>query len=110
MAGGVTALEPSGRLRRQRETRPVSVARKTELLPKIPAQSLALRNRFPARLQMIPYWKTRLTVPHVFHLFAICGFAEVFHLTRRRTQQQYFCGRGDTPHVPQLEQLFAATV
>jgi hypothetical protein len=41
---------------------------------------------------------------------AICGFAEVFHLTRRRAQQQYFCGGEDTPHVPQLEQLFAATV
>jgi methyltransferase (TIGR00027 family) len=55
-------------------------------------------------------WKTRLAVPDVFRLFALCGFTEVFHLTRRRAHQQYYCGRGDLPHVPQLEQLFAAIV
>jgi methyltransferase (TIGR00027 family) len=55
-------------------------------------------------------WKTRLAVPRVFRLLGGCGFAEVFHLTRQRAQQQYFFGTGDTPNVPQLEQLFAATV
>jgi methyltransferase (TIGR00027 family) len=70
----------------------------------------AAHERVPVAARSGEPWKTRLTVPHIFGLLAICGFAEVFHLTRRRAQQQYFGGRGDTPHVPQLEQLFAATI
>jgi methyltransferase (TIGR00027 family) len=55
-------------------------------------------------------WKTRLAVSDVFGLLAPFGFGEIFHLTPKRAQQQYFFGRCDMLRAPRLEQLFAVTV